>query len=382
MAYLSFDQKSKRRVENQYGLRSPFFRDVTAIIHSQPYRRLKNKTQVFFSPENDHICSRMEHVLYVATIAMNLCEKLVEKEHFQRDNLINNLAFAIGLGHDLGHAPFGHDGERKLNELLLENGGSGFQHEVHGYRVIEKLAKGGNGLNLTYGVKDGIISHCGETIQKEQSIRPNSKVKDLDAIMDRKGVIPATWEGCLVRVADKIAYIGRDIEDALLMGWIKLKDVPTIISNPTIKNINGKIVEKLFEDIINNSDEKSGVCFSDRYFDAICELYEFNMENIYRHNNFVDYQEKIKNGMVTIFYHFLRLLDNDLDRIFTKAKESKLNKLEEALSSYLKRMYKDEIEIEQEGNSIIVGDYIAGMTDKYFLKVLKELTIPNPLMIG
>ncbi len=382
MEYLSDEQKVERSEKKSYGLRSPFFRDVTAIIHSQPYRRLKNKTQVFFSPENDHICSRMEHVLYVATISMNLCEKLVEKNHFKRETLINNLAFAIGLGHDLGHAPFGHDGERKLNELLLENNGNGFQHEVHGYRVVEKLAKGREGLNLTYGVKDGIICHCGETITEEQSIKPVPKVKDLDAVRNRKGVLPATWEGCLVRVADKIAYIGRDIEDALLMGWIKIKDVPSIGPKVTMRNINGRIVERLFEDVIKNSDEESGICFSDRYFNAMCELYEFNMQNIYRHDNFVEYQEKIKEGMVIIFNYFLTMLDNELEKIFTNPKEFRLNKLEKAMSLYLTKMYKGVEEIKQEGNRIIVGDYIAGMTDKYFLKTLKELTIPDPLVIG
>lgn len=381
MKYLTHEEKATRTEDKSYGLRGDYFRDVTAIIHSQPYRRLKHKTQVFFSPENDHICSRMEHVQYVASIAMNLSDKFVEAGKFGKDLLNNNLAFAIGLGHDLGHAPFGHDGERKLNDLLEKHNKSSFEHEVHGYRVVEKLAKAGEGLNLTYGVKDGIISHCGETIQDEQYIRPNPKIKDLDSVTNRKGIVPATWEGCLVRVADKIAYIGRDLEDALLMKWINKKDIP-FMSHATIANINGRIVEKLFEDVFQNSDEESGICFSDRYFNVLCELYEFNKINIYKHENFVEYQQKIKDGMAIMFKYYFQLLEGDLERIYTNVKNQKLPWAEGTISSYLNKMYINTEDVMREGSAVIVGDFIAGMTDKFFLRTLNEIIIPRPLIVG
>ncbi|MFW5828510.1 MAG: HD domain-containing protein, partial [Alkalispirochaeta sp.] len=211
---LSSEDLRRRRVprpEDERDLRGPYFRDTTAIVHSYPFRRMKNKTQVFFAPKNDHICTRIEHVMHVSTIAATISRAL---------NLNPDLAWAIGMGHDLGHTPFGHLGEKILSRL---RGLDGFRHEIYSLRVVDKLANHGKGLNLTYAVRDGIINHCGEKF--EQELSPDHAVKDLSAIT-RRDQLPSTWEGVAVRMSDKIAYLGRDLEDAMQLGLVRVEDVP------------------------------------------------------------------------------------------------------------------------------------------------------------
>ena len=174
------------RDEDSRDLRGYYFRDITAIIHSFPFRRLKHKTQVFFSPKNDHICTRIEHVMHVATIAATICRAL---------DLDPDLAWAIGLGHDLGHAPFGHVGETIFSNILADKGG--FIHEIYSLRVVDHLINYGKGLNLTYAVRDGIINHCGEKF--EQFIKPDFSHKELKTIKSRS-FYPSTWEGTVVRM--------------------------------------------------------------------------------------------------------------------------------------------------------------------------------------
>ena len=151
--------KSRKRRRDE-DVRGPYYRDTTAIIHSSPFRRLKHKTQVFFAPSNDHICTRMEHVLHVASIASAICRPL---------GLDSELAWAIGMGHDLGHTPFGHVGERIISKMSEERGLGKFEHEVNSLRVVDFLADNGKGLNLTYAVRDGIVCHNGESLTGHQS---------------------------------------------------------------------------------------------------------------------------------------------------------------------------------------------------------------------
>ncbi len=194
-----------KRIERD-PFRLDYARDENRILHSPPFRRLKHKTQVFMAPNNDHICTRMEHVLHVSSVAMVMGRCL---------GLNLDLISAMAKGHDLGHAPFGHAGEKALDKSLKAYNRKGsFQHEIHGLRVVDYLTNYGHGLNLTYEVRDGIISHCGERF--EQELRPD-RGKDLTKlgdIRDRSGY-PSTLEGCLVRMADKVAYLGRDLEDAI-----------------------------------------------------------------------------------------------------------------------------------------------------------------------
>ena len=223
-------------------IRGDYFRDQTAIIHSMAFRRLKHKTQVFFAPENDHVCTRIEHVMHVATIAKSICKGL-NKNGWQLDI---EAAFAIGLGHDLGHAPFGHEGEFILSQKL---GNRKFMHELNSYRVVEYLSNNGKGLNLTYMVKDGIICHNGEKF--EQYLKPDDKPKNLDKITNRQ-VIPSSYEGCVVRFSDKTAYLGRDIEDAITAGFIKRTDIPKDIQKK-LGSTNSDIIDGFVRDFINNS---------------------------------------------------------------------------------------------------------------------------------
>ena len=194
-------------------IRSEFERDFTRVIHSNAYRRLKHKTQVFYSPQNDHICTRIEHVNHVESISYTIAHYL---------GLNDELTRAISVAHDLGHSPFGHKGEKILNEICKKDLNSSFWHEKNGLFFVDNIElledKDGykQNLDLTYGVRDGIILHCGEI--DENIIKPREEFIDLKEYKYPNQFAPYTWEGCVVKIADKISYIGRDIEDAVTLG--------------------------------------------------------------------------------------------------------------------------------------------------------------------
>jgi dGTPase len=342
-------------------MRGDYFRDVTAIIHSTPFRRLKHKTQAFYAPKNDHICTRIEHVLHVSTISASICRNL---------GLDADLAQAIALGHDLGHAPFGHEGERVLHSRALPVGG--FIHELHGLRVVDVLANGGKGLNLTYAVRDGIVSHCGESFDRH--IKPESRVKDLENIRDR-GHYPLTYEGCVVRLSDRIAYLGRDLEDAITAGFFTLDDV-----NPTIRRAlgssNGEIIGTLVADVCDESRGKDYVGFSSEKHDLIVELYSFNAQRIYRNPKMERYRVFCKRIIEGLFDYLLELYDRqpaDSQRFI----ESGLP-LDRHFGNFLKEMQS----IYQRENATptrMVTDFVAGMTDDYAIDAIKQITIPEPV---
>ena len=197
-------------------IRSPFARDYTRVLHSLAYRRLKHKTQVFFNAEeNDHICTRIEHVQHVESVSNTIAKELGLNEELTR---------AIAIAHDLGHAPFGHQGETVIKKLSKEFLGKDFWHEQNGLyfvdyvELLEDNQKKLKNLDLTYAVRDGIISHCGELNQN--SIRPRNEMFDLKKFDGPGKYQAATWEGCVVKLSDKIAYLGRDIEDAIRLGLL------------------------------------------------------------------------------------------------------------------------------------------------------------------
>jgi dGTPase len=359
---LSEEVYIKRTIEKDVPFRGNYFRDQTALIHSMPFRRLKHKTQVFFAPENDHVCTRIEHVLHVATIAKSICLGL-NSYGWQLDA---DMAFAIGLGHDLGHAPFGHEGEHFLNKRL--GGGNSFVHEVNSYRVVEHLANDGKGLNLTYGVKDGIISHNGESF--EQYLEPDTQVKNLELIKDRK-VKPSSWEGCIVRISDKIAYLGRDIEDAITAGFIERSDIPQSVRE-IIGNRNSHIIDTLVNDVIIHSKLSNKIGFSDQIFEQVMIFKDFNYRNIYQHPK--KERNRISAGKIiyTLFDYLLFLYER-LNKDY-KAYKNETLKLEKAFGEYLERM--DLFYATEANPEVMVTDYVSGMTDLYAMDCMSQISFP------
>ena len=358
---LKDDEYSERLLNRNEDVRGPYFRDQTAIIHSLPFRRLKHKAQVFFSPNNDHVCTRIEHALHVATVAATMAKGL---------NLNENMAYAIGLAHDLGHAPFGHAGESVLNQKVSDIGG--FNHEIHSLRVVDKLGNRGNSLNLTYGVRDGIVCHCGE--ESNQQIYPRKNKINLTTITD-KTVFPSSYEGCVARMADRIAYLGRDLEDAIYGHFINENEVPPKIKNELGKT-NGEIIDCLVVDVIKTSKKEGIVALSDDKYELLEELYNFNMDHIYEHYIIKRYKNYCEHIIEALFDYLLDIYnkwDFDLERY----KESPAL-LDVRFGGYLS--HRESIYKEEKASAMsIVRDYIAGMTDSYALKCMKEISLPEEL---
>ena len=357
----------KRTRKQTPDVRGEYFRDQTKIIHSLPFRRLKHKTQVFFAPDNDHICTRIEHVLHVATIAAAICRGLNQSRNWELDQ---DLAYAIGLGHDIGHAPFGHEGERALAAC---NAPTPFLHEVNSYRVVEHLANYGEGLNLTYAVKDGILCHCGEDFATTQ-LRPATTANDLDAIQSRR-CLPTTYEGCIVRVADKIAYLGRDIEDAVKAGLITEADFPAIVQQE-IGTSNGEIINTLTLDLINYSKDKDYIGFSPEKTAILSELKKFNYERIYHNEQMRQRKETIDKCIADLFDYFRTIFTRYQFDYAAYEREGKQTAT--SFANYMASMTKAYAENPALRDQIIT-DYIAGMTDSYALSVMEDVILPNSI---
>lgn len=322
-------------------IRSEFERDYTRLLHCQAFRRLKHKTQVFFAPHNDHVCTRMEHVMHVASVAATIAKYL---------GLNEQLTEAIAIGHDIGHAPFGHHGEDCLNSLMAQKTGANapkkFWHERNSLffaDYIETLQSPDGAekpLNLTYGVRDGLICHCGEIDQ--QGIRPREEAINLYDIKRPGLVQPYTWEGCVVKLSDKIAFLGRDIEDArtyhiLDMGsYRQLREIvaETVgitrngqpLSHRSGKAVNTTVlINDMIVDLCEQSTPEKGLCFSEQYFRFITELKRFSFANIYNHWRLREFQKYASIVLST--------LHDTLMRAHTFAKNGRLPR---ALASYPK----------------------------------------------
>ena len=345
-----YEQAISRMTEiykTDYDKRSPFERDEHRILHSTAYRRLKNKTQVFFATDNDHICTRIEHVCHVASIAETIAKVL---------NLNLELVNAIAIGHDLGHAPFGHQGEYILNDIVNEYGiQKRFWHEGNSLNFVDNLETlpdyqgHQQNLNLTYAVRDGIVCHCGEV--NDKVLKPRDEFCDLSSIQFASHLSPFTYEGCVVKLSDTIAYLGRDIEDAEKLGLFNKKDIPKEISD-VLGTTNREIVNSIITNVVQNSLDKDYICVDDKIFNAIVNLKKFNHENIY---------DKIYNNkeLVEIKYKFEFLFD----KLLMSLKEKDLNsKIYSKFYLPMNNDYKNNTSDER-----VVIDYIAGMTDEYFL---------------
>ncbi len=357
----------ERAVPREEDVRGPFLRDQTAIIHSLPFRRLKHKTQVFFAPENDHICTRIEHVLHVATIAVTIVRGLNRSGW----NLDEELAFAIGIGHDLGHAPFGHSGESALTELLKPFGGA-FFHEINGLRVVDLLANDGQGLNLTFGVRDGIVCHNGERF--EQTLDPAPAPNDLSRIRNRD-CTPSTIEGCIVRFSDKIAYLGRDIEDGMEAGLIRDEEIPDKIRRELGRR-NGEIIHALVLDLIESSRATGRIGLSEARFDVMKDLKQFNYERIYFHPKLKEYAKFSSRILRALFEHLMALLSDaggDEERLCVAALP-----LDEGFGKFLRKMRSTYDTLRTPAHQKVL-DYISGMTDSFALNCFRQITIPPPI---
>jgi dGTPase len=348
--------------------RLEFARDETRILHSPPFRRLKHKTQVFLSPDNDHICTRMEHVLHVSSIAsvIGRCLKL-------NTDLVN----AIAKGHDLGHPPFGHAGERTLDELLVRQGiEAGFKHEVHGLRVVDKLTNLGAGLNLTYEVRDGIVTHCGESF--ERIVTPDRKrdLRAIEAIEDRN-CFPSTLEGCLVRLVDRIAYLGRDLEDAIKAGIVRKTDVPqSIVKNLGIEN--GRIIGCFVNDTIANSMDKDAIAMSEEVFEYMRQLKDFNYAYIYQ-NHDVERKSRKAGMIIERLYEELEKVLTDSDRGRNAGYVQNLVR-EAPLLEVFFHFIKNTNFTDETPRWRIVVDYLAGMTDLFAERTFGQLFLPTPVI--
>ncbi|MFW6364078.1 MAG: HD domain-containing protein [Spirochaeta sp.] len=351
------------RHDEDRDLRGPYFRDTTAIIHSSPFRRMKHKTQVFFAPKNDHICTRIEHVMHVSTIAATICRAL---------NLDSDLAWAIGMGHDLGHTPFGHLGETILAKL---RGTAGFRHEMYSLHVVDHLTNHGKGLNLTYAVRDGIVNHCGEKF--EQTLEPDFSIKNLTGITDRSEH-PCTWEGTVVRMSDKIAYLGRDLEDALRLGVVQDHQIPHSAA-AVLGRSNSDIIDTLVTDVIRTGNEIGKIGLSDEVYQAFLEMKEFNYLNIYR--------SKVLEDMHPGFERVLTILYEYLGELFARhgfdgeAYDSETNDLARGFARYVATM-NDYYQSEPDPSANVVFDFIAGMSDDYALDSLSEIMVPQSYTVG
>ena len=285
-------------------IRNDFERDYTRIIHINAYRRLKHKTQVFFSPENDHICTRIEHVTHVESISYTIAKYL---------GLNTELTKAIATAHDIGHSPFGHQGERILSEISQRDLSYSFWHEKNGLEFVDnvELLEDNNkymqNLDLTYAVRDGIISHCGEI--NENCIRPREEYIDLKDYSFPNQYAPYTWEGCVVKISDKISYICRDIEDAITLGILdehvdELFSLLNITSNNEQIN-NTIIINNLIHDLCKNSSPEKGLCFSKDALDLLDKIKKFNYKNIYSCNR-IQPSNRYFNLIINEIYNLLK----------------------------------------------------------------------------
>jgi dGTPase len=350
-----------RRVPDRHlesGYRQAYSVDVDRILHSLAYARYIDKTQVFYLVKNDHITHRVLHVQLVSKIARTVGRFL---------GLNEDLIEAIALGHDIGHAPFGHDGERFLSEICRKNGIGFFHHNLQSVQFLERVERKGKGWNLCLQTLDGILCHDGELHNERLLPATNQTFAGMDAQIAAKRnnpateLIPMTLEGCVVRIADTVSYIGRDIEDAIRLGLIKRSALPPR-SVAVLGDTNGTIVFNLVTDIICNSYQNPYIAFSPEVSEALIHLKKFNLDCIYLNPKIKQYTQRIKKLFEMLFEKFLE----DLQR---QRKTSVIFRqfLEDMTPEYIR----------QHAPAEIVRDFISGMTDQYFLDQCPESMRPR-----
>ena len=312
-ATLSMNSKGRLVEEEECDIRTVFQRDRDRIIHSKSFRRLKDKTQVFLTPEGDHYRTRLTHTLEVSQTARTIAKAL---------KLNEDLTEAIALGHDLGHTPFGHAGERALNEVCS----LGFKHNVQSVRTVDVLEKDGKGLNLTMEVRDGILNH-------------------------QTSSMPSTPEGRIVRLADKIAYIHHDVDDALRAGILTENDIPAGITDILGHTCNQRL-DCFIHDIVTCSTDRDDIVMSDDVRMAFIDMRSFMFERVYTNPIAKAEEGKAEDLIKTLFEYFM-------------------NHTEELPRYLLEIMYRGEA-VEQ-----VVCDHISSMTDRYATSTYEEIFVPK-----
>ncbi len=358
----AFSQHGIRRVSNLHedtDFRQSFSIDGDRILHSLAYTRYIDKTQVFYLVQNDHITHRVLHVQLVSKIARTIGRFI---------GLNEDLIEAISMGHDIGHTPFGHDGETFLSEICRANGIGSFLHNLQSVQFLDRVERKGKGWNLCLQTLDGILCHDGEIHNQRLEPLRAKTFETLESEMAAKqnnpaiGLTPMTLEGCVVRMADTVSYIGRDIEDAIRLNMIRRSDLPPQ-SVKILGSTNGTIVYRLVMDIIQNSFQNTYTAFSPEVSDALESLKAFNLERIYM-------SPKIKSHTVVIRNLFHLLFERYLLDI------EKENQNSVIFSGFLKDMSDGYLSCHRPAE--IVRDFIAGMTDRYFLAQCPENLRPSP----
>ncbi len=374
-------------------IRSPFERDYHRILYSNAYRRLKHKTQVFFATNNDHICTRIEHVNYVASASETLTKCL---------GLNIELVRAIATGHDLGHSPFGHTGEGILKNIIIEkNIGTNFWHEKNSLRFVDLIETLPDyegyerNLNLTYAIRDGIICHCGEVV--DNGLKPREEFIDLNSIENANQYQSYTYEGLVVKIADKIAYLGRDIEDALSKKILTEEQknefeaiIKDLFGQKKLTDINTTTLVHLFTiDLCKNSNPDIGLSFSREYFEIMNLIKDFNYQNIYNHKRLTTFHAYAKLILQTIADTLFSYYDGENSVYKIKCDEIFYPLLCSTFSDWLLK-YSNTISSEEKKNkkflnqtiydinsqkdyNIAVIDFISGMTDSFAIKMFNEI---------
>jgi len=351
--YATKNSEARRERETSHPFRGPYSRDRDHILYSGSFRRYIGKTQVIYSAASfdEQLSNRSIHTLQVSQIARTIGKAL---------KLNLDLIEAIALGHDLGHAPFGHDGEEILQEICQEKNIDIFFHNIHSLRIVDKLADACKGMNLTFQVRDGILSHDGEINEKYLKPDRNKTEADLINYCRKKSqgeqiyIVPATLEGCVVRMSDSISYVGQDFEDAIRIGILKRGELPEGVKKE-LGESNTAIINSLVTDVIINSYNRDEIIYSSNIAERVFELKQFNAERIYKNPRLKGKKTKLRAYFKCLFDKFL----NDISRgdedslvfkewIFNRGK----NKGADYVNNYLPEQ--------------VVVDYIASMTDRYF----------------
>ena len=334
--------------------------DGDRVLHSRAYTRYIDKTQVFYMVENDHITHRVLHVQLVAKIARTIGRYL---------RLNEDLIEAIALGHDIGHPPFGHDGEKVLDALCRGHGLPSFQHNLQSVRFLEGIERQGRGWNLTLQTLDGIMCHDGEIHNRRLTPQPGKTFADFDreavakALDRRQELVPVTLEGCVVRFADTIAYVGRDIEDAIELKLVSRDEIPARCQE-IFGRTNGSIVYRLVTDLIAGGLENGAIAFSEEVSEGLKELKAFNYERIYLN-------PAIKKGLAKITDCYRVLFDACLDQFSRQQAQA------EMYANFVQEQGREYVAGQQPAE--MARDFIAGMTDAYFLRQAKLLGCETPV---